>query len=424
MEIVNKKEVRPVAHKFKQLIGEVREQVKELKKQPLVKDEETGEYVETPLRELDVERFLQQCDEDLEKSERGQAVSIDSTINRLAALKNKQAVSIEEQKIAQFEKNFGKKLKKLTKDTEDPVADAKNFILSVKNELVDFRSTVRNVVDKLRSDEYETFARLGMDRKKPGEDAYKKIEQEKRMIKERLKRLGNEKVLDNNWVSDSEESEGGFYENESDHEGQIPGSMPGEPTKLGPAKIDRSKTQVDPMVPPMSSRGNSQSSQRDLRVRNTSLRAQKQKRTTLMGANKPHLLANQNEEIKRMLGLAGTLDEKESKMTDSRVFRETTGSKKSFSNLDSQMSHASVKKAPMRASSQIRPLKTQINTKAAKKEDSDSDWEIEHIEDMVEKMELNDALEDLNEGQKKGKVEHKHNFLYRYLEHAESQIKK
>lgn len=58
VEIVNKKEVRPVAHKFKQLIGEVREQVKELKRQPLVKDEETGEYVETPLRDLDVERFL------------------------------------------------------------------------------------------------------------------------------------------------------------------------------------------------------------------------------------------------------------------------------------------------------------------------------------------------------------------------------
>lgn len=42
---------------------------------------------------------------------------------------------------------------------------------------------------------------------------------------------------------------------------------------------------------------------------------------------------------------------------------------------------------------------------------------------MVEKMELNDVLEDVNESAKKGKEAHKHNFLYRYLEHAESTIK-
>lgn len=54
-----------------------------------------------------------------------------------------------------------------------------------------------------------------------------------------------------------------------------------------------------------------------------------------MGANKPHMLASQNEEIKRMLGMVATPDvEKPSKMTDSRGFRDT-GSKKSFTGLDS-----------------------------------------------------------------------------------------
>lgn len=152
------------------------------------------------------------------------------------------------------------------------MADAENFILSAKTELVDFRSTVRNIVDKLRNTEYETFARVGMETKKPGEDAYKKIDAEKKLIKERLKRLGNQKVLDEEWASASEDS--GFYENESDGEpgGQIPGSMPGEPVRLGPAKIERSQTTVET---PSSARGASQGSQREYRVRNTSLRAQK-----------------------------------------------------------------------------------------------------------------------------------------------------
>lgn len=54
-------------------------------------------------------------------------------------------------------------------------------------------------------------------------------------------------------------------------------------------------------------RGSSKDSNRDFRIKNSSTNARPpaQKRTTLMAMNKPHQLASQNEEIKRMLGMIG-----------------------------------------------------------------------------------------------------------------------
>ena len=53
-----------------------------------------------------------------------------------------------------------------------------------------------------------TFAKVDLMRKKDdGGEAYKKIDIEKKMIRERLKKLGNEKIMINNLVSDEYDSE-------------------------------------------------------------------------------------------------------------------------------------------------------------------------------------------------------------------------
>jgi len=56
-----------------------------------------------------------------------------------------------------------------------------------------------------------------MRKKNDGGQAYKKIDNEKKLIKERLKKLGNDKIMINNLVEDeydSEEDED-FYKNDN-----------------------------------------------------------------------------------------------------------------------------------------------------------------------------------------------------------------
>lgn len=83
---------------------------------------------------------------------------------------------------------------------------------------MDIRGEFRNVVDRLRTTEYMTFAKVDlMRRKDDGGEAYKKIDNEKKMIRERLKKLGNEKIMINNLVSDEYDSEDDedFYKNDN-----------------------------------------------------------------------------------------------------------------------------------------------------------------------------------------------------------------
>jgi hypothetical protein len=56
-----------------------------------------------------------------------------------------------------------------------------------------------------------------MRKKDDGGAAYKNIDNEKKLIKERLKKLGNEKVMINNLVSDDYDSEDDeeFYKNDN-----------------------------------------------------------------------------------------------------------------------------------------------------------------------------------------------------------------
>ena len=83
---------------------------------------------------------------------------------------------------------------------------------------MDIRGEFRNVVDRLRTTEYMTFAKVDLMKKKDdGGVAYKKIDNEKKMIRERLKKLGNEKIMINNLVSDEYDSEDDeeFYKNDN-----------------------------------------------------------------------------------------------------------------------------------------------------------------------------------------------------------------
>lgn len=68
-------------------------------------------------------------------------------------------------------------------------------------------------MDRLRKTEYQSFAKVDYMRKKDdGGLAYKLIEDEKKIIKDRIKKLGNKKF----YMNDEQEydSEEGFYEND------------------------------------------------------------------------------------------------------------------------------------------------------------------------------------------------------------------
>lgn len=136
-----------------------------------------------------------------------------------------------------------------------------------------------------------------------------------------------------------------------------------------------------------------------------------------MALNKPHNLGAQNEELKRMLGMVPGVEDKPAP-TKSLM---SNTSKKSFSNF----SESSMRKKPLRASSTIRESTTVKPTptgKAMTEKGNDSDWEIEPLELMTERMELEAELERLEERTKKQREAHKHNFLHRWLENTERTV--
>lgn len=125
---------------------------------------------------------------------------------------NIQQFKKKQEEIAGFEKKlFGKKLKKMSNrqgDSSDWEEDLNQYEHETKNQVLDIKGTFRNVMDRLRSTEYETFAKLDMSRRKnDGGQAYKRIENEKKLIKERLQKLGNRHIVvsDEEYGSDSEE---------------------------------------------------------------------------------------------------------------------------------------------------------------------------------------------------------------------------
>ena len=74
-------------------------------------------------------------------------------------------------------------------------------------------------------------------------------------------------------------------------------------------------------------------------------------------------------------------------------------SKKSFSTYSDA---SSVRGKPMRASSQIRtPVKPPANVSKSQKGSDDSDWEIEPLDMMPERMELESVLETFEQKQRR-----------------------
>ena len=51
-----------------------------------------------------------------------------------------------------------------------------------------------------------------------------------------------------------------------------------------------------------------------------------------------------------------------------------------------------------------------------------SDYELDAVEDMISQFELEDTIKDVQMKLKRAENGYKHNFLYRYLEHAEKTI--
>lgn len=104
------------------------------------------------------------------------------------------------------EKNFGKKLKKLTQDkkpddgsdSDEYTADVKVFSLNIKKDFMDNRSKFREVMDKVRTREYDTFRKLDMCKDTGNRDAYNRMEEEKKLLRERFLKLGDDRVLINN----------------------------------------------------------------------------------------------------------------------------------------------------------------------------------------------------------------------------------
>ena len=76
---------------------------------------------------------------------------------------NIQQFKKKQEEIAGLEKKlFGKKLKKMSNrqgDSSDWEEDLNQYEHETKNQVLDIKGTFRNVMDRLRSTEYETFAK-------------------------------------------------------------------------------------------------------------------------------------------------------------------------------------------------------------------------------------------------------------------------
>lgn len=189
---------------------------------------------------------------------------------------------MEAQKLSDFEKNFGLRIKKFCDDnvegnrwkapkdellSDEYIDDAVKFRDSIKGNFLKYRSEFREVIDQLRTSEYESFASIGLGRKKKDtETTDKRIQMEKELLKQRIKQAGSRTNVFSGLIDgideSSEENDDEFYNNDSDQDegetypeeegqvinttkvkqqnfveetysGTIPGSKPGVPTKLG-----------------------------------------------------------------------------------------------------------------------------------------------------------------------------------------------
>lgn len=169
-----------------------------------------------------------------------------------------------------------------------------------------------------------------------------------------------------------------------------------------------------------------------------------------MGMSKPHQLASQNDEIKKMLGM-----KKESSAiegSDKKPRRKDADGNSIISKSTLQSQGGPVK--AVRAGSTIRSNATATNISVTNdtksvvsradiqdhwKEaivtgleqnlidiDSDnaSDFEVDAVETLMSSIQLEDQIKEVNKTAKRVLDGHKHSFLHRYMEHTETELEK
>ena len=107
--------------------------------------------------------------------------------------------SSEAQKLKDFEKSFGMRIKKLCSEDQgnrfqrlreesymgdEYLDDAQEFSQTIKGQFLKYREEFRNVMYTLRDTEYQAFAAIGMERAKTADqNAYDRINQQKELLK-------------------------------------------------------------------------------------------------------------------------------------------------------------------------------------------------------------------------------------------------
>jgi len=82
-------------------------------------------------------------------------------------------------------------------DLDDPVVDAEIFEKGIKRHFGDLKSTFRDVVDNLRTNDYTSFVKVNEPRAKQNEreGTYNKLEQELSKLKEQIDKAAQAKAL-------------------------------------------------------------------------------------------------------------------------------------------------------------------------------------------------------------------------------------
>jgi len=73
--------------------------------------------------------------------------------------------------------------------TDEYVVDAENFKDKIKSDYLKYRSEFRQIMDNIRTTEYESFAKIGLERAQTAEnkEAKRKFQSDKEAIMDRLK---------------------------------------------------------------------------------------------------------------------------------------------------------------------------------------------------------------------------------------------
>ena len=86
IETINRQEIKPPGDTVRQMVEDLKEQIKSIRQQPSIKDPETGIEIEKPYQNFDVEEFLKQSDKELELKLNAQS-NLEQGINNIAQFK-------------------------------------------------------------------------------------------------------------------------------------------------------------------------------------------------------------------------------------------------------------------------------------------------------------------------------------------------